>query len=205
MNPVFLPPMSSTVPRGLASKSPGCRPGRCQNSCRLTGYNECRHNASWPDRGLVIRSFHDQRTADAFHGRDSRAARKARLSALKRIAQRKLDPLSQAARLDDLRVPPGNQLEALKKDRRGRHAIRINHQHRICLVWSENSPERVEITDDHRSRGSSQACPAGLPEECHAVADRCGGDPEDPSGEAGPAGLTVHTVWHVLMIPTYVM
>jgi len=97
----------------------------------------------------VIRSFHDKGTEDVFHGRATKAARKTLPSNLLRVAQRKLDQLNQAAILDDLRVPPGNQLEALKADRRGQHAIRINDQFRVCFVWTEMGPQRVEMTDYH--------------------------------------------------------
>jgi proteic killer suppression protein len=97
----------------------------------------------------VIRSFHDKGTEDVFHGRATKAARKTLPSNLLRVAQRNLDQLNQAAVLDDLRVPPGNQLEALKADRRGQHAIRVNDQFRVCFVWTETGPERVEITDYH--------------------------------------------------------
>jgi proteic killer suppression protein len=65
------------------------------------------------------------------------------------IGRRKLDQLNQAARLDDLRAPPGNRLEALKGDRKGQHSIRINDRFRICFVWAESGPDQVEITDYH--------------------------------------------------------
>lgn len=97
----------------------------------------------------MIRSFHDKGTEDLFHGRATKAAWKTLPSNLVRVAQRKLDQLNQAAVLDDLKVPPGNQLEALKADRRGQHAIRINDQFRVCFVWTDMGPERVEITDYH--------------------------------------------------------
>jgi proteic killer suppression protein len=57
--------------------------------------------------------------------------------------------LNQAARLDDLRVPPGNRLEALKGDRAGQHSIRVNDQFSVCFRWSETGPEDVEIVDYH--------------------------------------------------------
>ena len=97
----------------------------------------------------MIRSFHDKGTEDLFHGIDSKVARKALPSNLVTVARRKLDQLNQAASLDDLRVPPGNRLEALVGDRQGQHSIRINEQFRICFVWTENGPERVEVTDYH--------------------------------------------------------
>ena len=65
------------------------------------------------------------------------------------IAARKLDQMDAAAALDDLRVPPGNRLEALKADRAGQYSIRINEQYRICFEWSEAGAEEVEITDYH--------------------------------------------------------
>ena len=65
------------------------------------------------------------------------------------VAQRKLRQLQIAGRLDDLRVPPGNRLEALKGDRRGQHSIRINDQWRVCFRWTEAGAEDVEIVDYH--------------------------------------------------------
>lgn len=62
---------------------------------------------------------------------------------------RKLAMLHRAALLDDLRVPPGNQLEALSGDRKGQHSIRINQQWRLCFVWSEAGATEVEIVDYH--------------------------------------------------------
>ena len=54
-----------------------------------------------------------------------------------------------ATRLDDLRSPPGNRLEALKGDRRGQYWIRINRQWRVCFRWTSDGPEAVEIADYH--------------------------------------------------------
>lgn len=65
------------------------------------------------------------------------------------IAMRKLAILNQAARLDDLRVPPGNRLEALAGDRAGQHSIRVNDQFRICFRWTADGPQDVEIVDYH--------------------------------------------------------
>jgi proteic killer suppression protein len=56
---------------------------------------------------------------------------------------------SKVKRLKDLRVPPGNQLEALKGDRRGQHSIRINDQWRICFAWNQGEASQVEIVDYH--------------------------------------------------------
>lgn len=65
------------------------------------------------------------------------------------VARRKLRQLEIAARLDDLRVPPGNRLEALKGNRTGQHSIRINDQWRLCFSWTTSGAENVEIVDYH--------------------------------------------------------
>lgn len=65
------------------------------------------------------------------------------------VALRKLRLLAAAKCLDDLRVPPGNRLEALQGDRAGLHSIRVNGQWRICFHWSEGGPSDVEIVDYH--------------------------------------------------------
>ena len=68
---------------------------------------------------------------------------------LQRIVNRKLLMLDAAETLADLRVPPGNRLEALRGDRAGQHSIRVNDQWRICFTWSEGAAENVEIVDYH--------------------------------------------------------
>ncbi len=65
------------------------------------------------------------------------------------VAARKLDQIDAAVALDDLRVPPGNRLEALKADRLEQHSIRINDQYRICFKWRDSGAEEVEIVDYH--------------------------------------------------------
>ena len=65
------------------------------------------------------------------------------------VARRKLRQLEIAGRLDDLRVPPGNRLEALKGDRSGQYSIRINDQCRVCFRWTKADAENVEIVDYH--------------------------------------------------------
>ena len=65
------------------------------------------------------------------------------------VARRKLDMLDAAHRLNDLRVPPGNRLEALAGSRKGQHSIRINDQWRVCFVWRNGGAEDVEIVDYH--------------------------------------------------------
>jgi len=66
-----------------------------------------------------------------------------------RVAARKLRLLDIATRLEDLRIPPQNRLEALKGDRKGQHSIRINDQWRVCFVWRNGSAHHVEIVDYH--------------------------------------------------------
>ncbi|HUU05237.1 MAG TPA: type II toxin-antitoxin system RelE/ParE family toxin [Patescibacteria group bacterium] len=66
-----------------------------------------------------------------------------------KVARRKLRQLEIAGRLDDLRVPPGNHLEALKGDRSGQYSIRINEQWRVCFRWTDGGAENVEIVDYH--------------------------------------------------------
>jgi toxin HigB-1 len=72
-----------------------------------------------------------------------------RFGNIARIALRKLDYMNAAALLSDLKAPPGNQLEPLKRERRGQHSIRINDQWRICFVWTAAGPSNVEICDYH--------------------------------------------------------
>jgi proteic killer suppression protein len=62
---------------------------------------------------------------------------------------RKLAMLNRVSTLDDLRVPPGNRLEALKANRAGQHSIRVNDQFRVCFVWTTQGPRDVEIVDYH--------------------------------------------------------
>lgn len=65
------------------------------------------------------------------------------------VALRKLAMLHRAAVLDDLRIPPGNRLEALQGDRKGQHSIRINDQWRVCFVWQNGQATQVQIVDYH--------------------------------------------------------
>lgn len=93
----------------------------------------------------MIQDFRCKETEKIWKGTRSR-----KLPAdIQRIALRKLTQLSAADSLDDLRVPPGNRLEALKGDRAGQHSIRINDQWRICFVWKEGHAHGVEIVDYH--------------------------------------------------------
>ena len=93
----------------------------------------------------MIRSFACTETERLFNDESSRRLP----TQIQRVARRKLLLVSQARRLEDLRVPPGNHLEALKADRKGQHSIRINQQWRICFEWTPAGPEHVEIVDYH--------------------------------------------------------
>lgn len=97
----------------------------------------------------MIQSFRDRGSEDVFNATNSKAAAKTCPPDLWPAARRRLDQLNQAHVLDDLRVPPGNRLEALKADRKGQHSIRINDQFRICFRWTEAGPSDVEIVDYH--------------------------------------------------------
>ena len=97
----------------------------------------------------MIESFVNQASEDVFNGVNSRGARKACPKNLWRVATRKLDQLDSVQNLEELRVPPGNRLEALTGNREGQFSIRINEQYRICFVWGESGPREVEVTDYH--------------------------------------------------------
>ena len=92
----------------------------------------------------MIRSFACADTEALFH---SRAV--SRFRNIERGARRKLLQVHAATELASLRIPPGNQLEALKAYRKGQHSIRINDQWRICFVWKTDRAYRVEIADYH--------------------------------------------------------
>lgn len=93
----------------------------------------------------MIRSFVDKATAAVFAGHAVRSLP----SQLQSRARAKLLMIDAAGRLDDLRSPPGNRLEALRGDRRGRYSIRINDQWRICFAWRNGEAWQVEIADYH--------------------------------------------------------
>ena len=92
----------------------------------------------------MIKSFRSQDTEDLFN--DTRVKQ---WRSIESVARRKLNMLHAAAKLDDLKVPPGNRLHKLDRDREGQHAIRINDQYRVCFVWRDGNAYDVEITDYH--------------------------------------------------------
>ena len=93
----------------------------------------------------MIVDFRDAETETIWAGIRSRRLP----SDIQAVALRKLRLLNNATRLEDLRVPPGNRLEALKGERRGQHSIRINDKWRICFVWKDRHAHQVEIADYH--------------------------------------------------------
>jgi proteic killer suppression protein len=96
----------------------------------------------------VIHSFRDDATVDLFRDRNTRAARRIPRD-LWRCVQRKLKLLDAAARLDDLLIPAGNRLEALRGDHAGRHSIRVNDQYRISFRWESGHAYEVCVEDYH--------------------------------------------------------
>jgi len=92
----------------------------------------------------MIKSFRCKETEKLFNDLPSR-----RYRAIERVARRKLEMIEAAKRLEDLRSPPGNRLEALERDRIGQHSIRINDQFRICFRWVDGAAMDVEIVDYH--------------------------------------------------------
>ena len=93
----------------------------------------------------MIKSFKDEATRAIWEGRTARSLP----ADIQRTARRKLRMLAAALDVQDLRVPPGNHLEALKNDRKGQFSIRINDQWRICFAWKPDGAHDVEIVDYH--------------------------------------------------------
>jgi proteic killer suppression protein len=93
----------------------------------------------------MIRSFKDRKAEEVHRGESPKGFP----ADLVKVTRRKLGYLDAAVDLQDLRLPPGNRLEALAGDRRGQHSIRINDQFRICFRWTAEGPVEVEVTDYH--------------------------------------------------------
>jgi toxin HigB-1 len=93
----------------------------------------------------MIESFKDKEAAKLFR----RERSKKLPPEIQNTAMRKLWMLDAAITLSDLKVPPNNQLEALKGDRKGQHSIRVNRQWRICFIWHDGHATNVEIVDYH--------------------------------------------------------
>ena len=95
---------------------------------------------------MAIQSFKDERAKAILDGIHPG---KGFPSDLMRVAKRKLEMLDAASVLNDLRVPPGNRLEALSGDRLGQHSIRVNDQFRLVFVWTDGGPADVQFVDYH--------------------------------------------------------
>jgi toxin HigB-1 len=96
----------------------------------------------------MLISFANQLAEDLFYDKKTRETRRFP-NELRRVARRKLLYLHEAASLSDLKVPPGNRLEALKGDLRGYYSIRINDQWRLVFCWNSGQAENVQIVDYH--------------------------------------------------------
>ena len=106
---------------------------------RLPGNHVC---------SIVIRSFADQATEDIFHARNTRTARSIPRQ-LWPVVRRKLDYLQAATRVDQLRYPPGNRLEALRGKRRGFFSVRVNEQYRLTFRFEQGHSSEVRCEDYH--------------------------------------------------------
>jgi proteic killer suppression protein len=95
----------------------------------------------------MIVSFRDAESEAIYDDERSKAARRRLPLVLWSVAQRKLSQLNAVESLQDLAVPPGNRLEELRGNRRGKHSIRINVQYRICFAWTPEGPFDMEIVD----------------------------------------------------------
>lgn len=96
---------------------------------------------------MAIHSFANKGTEDIFNQVGSKVARKTCPEAVWPVARRKLEMLNAVTRLSDLAIPLGNRLEALQRDRKGQHSVRINQQYRVCFRWTDAGVEDVAITD----------------------------------------------------------
>lgn len=93
----------------------------------------------------MIASFRCKETEKIYNRQYSRKCP----HSIQKVAMRKLWQIDAAVKMNDLRIPPNNQLEMLKGDRKGQHSIRINKQYRICFKWKNNNAHNVEIVDYH--------------------------------------------------------
>jgi proteic killer suppression protein len=96
---------------------------------------------------MAIQSFENKQVEDFFY--EGKIDRRAGWREQAKVAARKLDMLNSAEQLEDLRVPPGNRLEALSGDYEGFYSVRVNQQWRLVFLWGEEGPERVDIVDYH--------------------------------------------------------
>ena len=100
----------------------------------------------------MIQAFKTAGAEDIINGTNTMAARRLCPKDLWKIVSRKLDQLDSVGSLQDLKIPPGNHLEALSGNRKGQYSIRVNDQYRICFVWADQGPDKVEIVDYHQEK-----------------------------------------------------
>lgn len=98
----------------------------------------------------MITSYASSGTEDVFNGRNTKTARRTCPRNLWRVAARKLEQLDSVTLLEEMRIPPGNQLEARSGERKGQFSVRINEQYRVCFLWTDEGPDAVEIVDYHK-------------------------------------------------------
>jgi len=96
---------------------------------------------------MAIQSFSDKAAEELFT--KGRVGKKVGWAPVRKVVVRKLDILHYAAKLSDLKAPPGNRLEALKGDLTGLHSIRVNDQWRVVFRWTDAGPAEVRVTDYH--------------------------------------------------------
>ena len=97
---------------------------------------------------MAIQSFKEKPTEEFF--KTGKIKKSTGWQGVAKVARRKLDMLDYAGQLSDLKSPPNNQLEALKKDLKGLYSIRINDQWRLVFRWTNRGPEDVRIIDYHK-------------------------------------------------------
>jgi len=126
----------------LRTALPGADDSGVTDRCLIDGYTVSVY------RGGVIQSFADVTTADLWAERNSKAARQIPRE-LWPVVHRKLTMLDSAQRREDLAAVPGNSLEALAGDRKGRHSVRVNQQYRLTFRWESNDAHDVCCEDYH--------------------------------------------------------
>ena len=94
----------------------------------------------------MIKSFADKSTKEFW---DTGKSQRMPPANLRKASRKKLAMVNSAVRLGDLRIPPGNRLEELHRDRQGQHSIAVNEQYRVCFAWRDGDAYDVEITDYH--------------------------------------------------------